>query len=77
MEKIFTEAEQNALNEVVEKLSGVDKSSGDLFDIAATLVSDIADIYKAFDEEDPNKVEAEKRDAINTAVALISKLNNF
>lgn len=77
MEKIFTEEEQNALNEVVEKLSNVDKSSGDLFDIAATLVSDIADIYKAFDAEDQDKVETEKRDAINTAVALISKLNNF
>lgn len=77
MEKIFTEEEQNALNEVVEKLSNVDKSSGDLFDIVATLASDIADIYKAFDVEDSDKIEAEKRDAINTAVALISKLNNF
>lgn len=77
MEQIFTEAEQKALDEVVEKLSNVDKSDGDLFDIAATLVSDIADIIKAFDEEDPDKVEAEKRDAINTAIALISKLNNF
>lgn len=77
MEKIFTEKEQNALNEVVEKLSNVDKSSGDLFDIVATLASDIADIYKAFDAEDSDKIETEKRDAINTAIALVSKLNNF
>lgn len=77
MKEIFTKEEQTALNEVIDKLSKIERSSGDLFDIAATLVSDIADIYQAYDDENIDKIEAQKKDAINTAISLISALNNF
>lgn len=74
---IFTDEEKIALDKIVEKLSGVEKSNDDLFDVVAVLVSDLKDMYNAFDEGDAAVIEHEKKDAINTALSLISKLNNF
>ena len=74
---IFTDEEKVALDKIIEKLSDVEKSNDDLFDVVAVLVSDLKDMYNAFDEGDAATIEREKKDAINTALSLISKLNNF
>lgn len=74
---IFTDEEKAALDSVTEKLSNVEKSNDDLFDVVGVLVSDLKDLYNAFDGSDPAVIEREKKDAINTALTLVSKLNNF
>ena len=77
MEKAFTQEELDALKKAVDILSNVDKSEGDLFDIVGILASDVADIYQAFIDEDTAEIEKQKKDAVNTALEIAQKLNNF
>lgn len=77
MEKAFTQEELDALKKAVDILSNVDKSEGDLFDVVGILASDVADIYQAFIDEDTAEIEKQKKDAVNTALEIAQKLNNF
>lgn len=77
MEKAFTQEELDALKKAVDILSNVDKSEGDLFDVIGILASDVADIYQAFIDEDTAEIEKQKKDAVNTALEIAQKLNNF
>jgi hypothetical protein len=77
MEKAFTEEELEALKKAVDILSSVDKSDGDLFDIIGILAADVADVYEAYLNEDNDKLNEQKKDAINTALEIAKKLNNF
>jgi hypothetical protein len=77
MEKAFTEEELEALKKAVDILSSVDKSDGDLFDIIGILAADVADVYEAYLNEDNDKLDEQKKDAINTALEIAKKLNNF
>ena len=77
MEKAFTQEELDALKKAVDILSNVDKSEGDLFDVVGILASDVADIYQAFIDEDTAEIEKQKKDAVNTALEIAQKPNNF
>jgi hypothetical protein len=76
--KAITKEELEALEQAVEILSKVDKSDGDLFDAIGVLASDVAEVYKQyFDKENPTDYEAQRKDAVNTALNIALQLNNF
>lgn len=68
------ESLESKLNTIVEKLSNVNKSNGDVFDVLGVLVSDIEDILKATSTA---QIKEQKKDCRNTLKVLDKIVRNF